>query len=388
MMISKLVQQNKKFVINTRRHLHMHPEPSWKEFETSAFVKEELEKMGIPYISIAKTGVVATIKGDKKGKTVALRADMDALEVTEENNVEYKSKKNGIMHACGHDGHTAMLLGAAKALVEMKEKINGTIKLFFQPAEEMVQGARLMIQEGALENIDGIMGIHLWSGIETGKISCEAGPRMASGDYVIVDIEGKGGHGSMPNQGVDAITVAADFLMNVQSMVSRETNPLESVVVTFGEIKSGSRFNIIAGKAHLEGTARCFNPEIRAQLPEIIDRYGKCIAEAHRAKFELEYKEGTPPTINDAYCSKIASQSVLEFLGDDGLVIYEKTTGSEDMAYYLEKIPGIIAFVGARNDEKEANFAHHHPRFNIDEDALEIGTELYIRFAIDFLNNN
>ena len=176
--------------------------------------------------------------------------------------------------------------------------------------------------------------------------------------------------------------------MNIQSLVSRETNPLESVVVTFGEIKSGSRFNIIAGKAHLEGTARCFNPEIRAQLPEIIDRYGKYIAEAHRAKFELEYKEGTPPTINDAYCSKIASQSVLEFLGDDGLVTYEKTTGSEDMAYYLEKIPGLIAFVGARNDEKEANFAHHHPRFNIDEDALEIGTELYIRFAIDFLNNN
>ncbi|MCD6435108.1 MAG: amidohydrolase [Clostridiales bacterium] len=385
-MIHKLIGKNRDYVIQLRRYFHQHPEPSWNEFETSKYVKAELTKMGVPFISIAKTGVIATIEGNKPGKTVALRADMDALEILEENTTEYVSKNPGIMHACGHDGHTAMMLGTAKALSELKDYINGTVKLFFQPAEEMVQGAKLMIEEGALENVDGIMGIHLWSGIETGKISCEAGPRMASGDYVIVDIKGRGGHGSMPNQGVDAVLVAAAFITNMQMMVSREINPLDPAVLTFGEVKSGTRFNILSGSAHLEGTSRCFDPEIQKRFPEIIKRYGENIAKAYRAEFSLNYIIGTPPTINEPQCSEIAKNSVIDFLGSDGLISYEKTTGSEDMAYYLERVPGLIAFVGARNDEKKANYPHHHPKFNIDEDSLEIGTELYVRFAIDFLN--
>jgi amidohydrolase len=385
-MISKIIHKNCGYVIGIRRHLHMNPEPSWQEYETSALVKSELDKMGIPYVSIATTGIIATIEGGKIGKTVALRADMDALELKELNYCDYASKKDGLMHACGHDGHTAMLLGTAKALVELKEYLNGTVKLFFQPAEEMVQGAKLMIKEGALGGVDGILGIHLWSGIKTGTVSCEAGPRMASGDYVLVDITGKGGNGYLPHQGVDATLVASAFMLNIQSMISREINPLDSAVLTFGEIKSGSRFNMLASKAHLEGTSRCFDPAIRARFPEIIKRYGDYIAQCYRAEFTLNYNQGTPPTINNERCSEIAQQSVLSFLGTDGLITYEKTTGSEDMAYYLEKIPGLIAFVGARNDSKEANYPHHHPKFNIDEDSLEIGTELYVRFAIDFLN--
>jgi len=384
-MINNIIKKNRDYTIQIRRYLHMHPESSWNEINTSAYIKKELDKMNVPYISIARNGIIATIDGLSQGKTVALRADMDALEITEKNTVDYISKNPGIMHACGHDGHSAMLLAAVKALLELKDQIKGTVKFFFQPAEELVEGAKLMIKEGALKDVDGLLGIHLWSGIETGKISCEAGPRMASGDYVIVDIVGKGGHGSMPNQCVDATLVTAAFINNIQSLVSREMSPLEPVVLSFGDIASGTRFNIISESSHIEGTARCFNSDIQKKLPEIIERYGNYICQSYNANFKLDYHIGTPPTINNERCSKIAQESVIDFLTKDGLVNYEKTTGSEDLAYYLEEVPGLIAFVGSKNIKKETDFAHHHPRFNIDEDALEIGTELYVRFAIDFL---
>jgi len=384
-MIEKLIKENKDYVVNLRRHFHMNPEPSWKEFETSKYVKNEFDKMGIPYESFAGTGIVATIKGESEGKTVALRADMDALEVQEENDCEYASKNEGVMHACGHDGHTAMLLGAAKVLNEMKEEIKGSVKLFFQPAEEMVQGAKKMVEEGALKGVDSIFGIHLWSDLETGKINCESGPRMAAGDYVIVDIEGKGGHGSMPDQGVDAGVMTAAFLLNIQSVVSREMSPLDSVVLSFGDIKTGTRFNVIPSKAHIEGTARCFDPEIQDELPKIIKRYGDYLAESYRGKFKLEYIKGTPPTINEEITVKIVEKAVEKFLGKESLIHLDKQTGSEDMAYYLREVPGAIAFVGCKNDEKGANFPHHHPKFDIDEDSLEIGTQLYVRFALDYL---
>jgi len=383
--MKKLIKEKESYIINLRRKFHENPESSWNEFETSKLVKSELESMDIPYISIAKTGIVASIGNNSKGKTVALRADMDALEITELTSTDYVSKKPGLMHACGHDGHTAMLLGAAKILKEIESSINGTIKLIFQPAEEKVEGAKAMIEEGAIDNVDGIMGIHLWSSLEIGKISCGSGPQMASGDYVTVDIEGKGGHGSLPHQGIDAVLVASAFLLNIQSMVSREINPLDPVVLTFGEVKSGSRFNVLSGKAHLEGTTRCFSPEIRSRLPEIIKRYGDYICNSYRAKFHLDYHNGTPPTINDESCSNIAKNSALEFLNPESIVEMSKTTGSEDLAYYLEKIPGVIAFVGAGNKEKSCDFPHHHPKFNIDEDSLIIGTELYVRFALNFL---
>ncbi|PAB59619.1 M20 family metallopeptidase [Anaeromicrobium sediminis] len=381
----KILEMQKDYVIKLRRDFHANPELSWKEFRTSKRIKEELENMGISYVEMAGTGVVGTINGNLPGKTIALRGDMDALEVTEKNEIEYKSQNPGVMHACGHDGHTAMLLGAARALNEVKDKINGSIKLIFQPAEEMVQGAKKMIEEGVLEGVDGILGIHLWSDMKTGKISVDPGPRMASGDHVIIDIIGKGGHGSMPHQGVDAIVAASDLVMNTQSIISREINPLDPVVFTIGEIKAGTRFNVMAGEVHLEGTTRCFDPEIRAKLPHIIERYAHYAASTYRAEARLKYIHGTPPTINHERCSSLAKETVLSMVGEGGLINLEKTTGSEDMAYYLEKIPGLIAFVGSGNDEKEANFPHHHPKFNLDEDSLAIGTELYFKFAIDFL---
>ena len=384
--IKELARQDKEYVIDLRREFHMHPEASWQEERTSKRIKEELDKMGIPYVSVAGTGVVATIKGNNEGKVVALRGDIDALQVNEANDLSYKSQNDGIMHACGHDGHGAMLLGAAKILNEVKHKINGTVKLFFQPAEELAEGAEKMIKEGVMEGVDGVFGIHLWSGLSHGTVSVEEGPRMASADLFKINIKGKGGHGSLPHQGVDAVIVASALVMNLQSIVSREISPLEAAVVSVGKIQGGTRFNVIADEAVLEGTTRCFNNKIRGEFPEIIERIAKNTANSYRAEAELEYSLGTPATINEAESSRIATKSVEKLLGKDGVVEFEKVTGGEDFAMYLEKAPGAIAFVGIRNEEKEANYPHHHPRFNMDEDALEIGTGLYAQYAIDFLN--
>ncbi|TCO76961.1 M20 family metallopeptidase [Marinisporobacter balticus] len=386
MNIKELAKKNKDYVVDLRREFHKYPEPSWHEERTSKRIKEELDKMGIPYISVAGTGVVATIEGKKSGKTVALRGDIDALQVNEANDVSYKSQNEGIMHACGHDGHGAMLLCAAKILNESKNQINGKVKLFFQPAEESAEGAEKMIEEGVVEGVDGIFGIHLWSDLACGLVSVEEGPRMASADLFKIYIKGKGGHGSLPHQGVDAVVTASAIIMNLQSVVSREISPLESAVVSVGKIQSGTRFNVIPDEAVLEGTTRCFNNNIRKDFPEILERIAKNTAASYRAEAELEYTQGTPATINEAGCSKIAGKSVEKLLGIESLVNMERVTGGEDFAMYLEKVPGALAFVGVRNEEKGANYPHHHPRFSIDEDGLEIGAGLYAQFAVDFLN--
>ncbi|MGN9165187.1 M20 family metallopeptidase [Tissierellaceae bacterium HCP3S3_D8] len=388
MNIKELANKYRDYIIDLRREFHMYPESSWEEVRTSSRVKEELDKLEIPYISIAGTGVLATIKGKKIGKTVALRGDMDALETTETNDIPYKSKHDGKMHACGHDGHTAMLIGAANILNDIRDEINGTIHLIFQPAEEVAGGAKKIIEESNfMDEVDGIFGIHLWSDVEAGKVSVEAGPRMASADFFTIDIKGKAGHGSMPHQGIDAVVAASATVMNLQSVVSRELSPLDSATLTIGSFHSGTRFNIIAGDAKLEGTTRCFKPEIRENFPEIIERIAKNTAASYRAEATLSYTWGTPSTINDESCSKIATASVEKLLGKDGVVEMEKTTGGEDFAYFLEKAPGVFAFVGIRNEEKGACYPHHHDKFNMDEDALEIGAALYAQYAIDFLNN-
>lgn len=386
MNIRELAKKYKDYVIDMRREFHMNPETSWNEHRTSKRVKEELEKMGVPYVSMAGTGVVAVIEGKEKGKTVALRADMDALQVTEANEVEYKSKNEGVMHACGHDGHTAMLLGAAKVLNEVKDNLKGTVKLFFQPAEELAEGAVRMIEEGCMEGVDSIFGIHLWSDLECGKVSVESGPRMASADMFKITIKGKGGHGSLPHQGIDAVVAGSAVVMDLQSIVSREISPLQSAVVSVGKFNSGTRFNVISSSATLEGTTRCFSPEIREEFPKIIERIAKNTASSYRAEAELEYTFGTPPVINNEEASKLATNVIQKLYGSQMVAMMEKVTGGEDFARYLEKAPGAIAFVGARNEAKECNYPHHSQRFNIDEDALEIGCALYSQYAVDFLN--
>ena len=386
MTISKLVKDNKDYVINLRREFHKNPEASFKEFNTSKRIKEELDKMNIEYVSCASTGVIATIKGNHPGKTIALRADMDALSVQELNTCEYKSQVENMMHACGHDGHTSMLLGAAKVLNEKRDKIHGTVKLFFQPAEEIGEGAKAMIAEGAMEDVDSVFGIHLWSGIDVGKISVEEGPRMASADWFEIKVNGRGGHGSAPHECVDALVVASSIVMNLQSIVSRQVNPLEPLVLTVGKLTSGTRFNVIAETATMEGTTRCFNPKLREKLPEMMEKIINKIADAYGANASLEYKFLLSPTINHKESSALAEKVASEIVGDENVINFEKVTGGEDFSFFLEKAPGALAFVGCRNESKGVSYAHHHGNFDIDEDALEIGTKLYIQYALNYLN--
>lgn len=386
MAVNKVLEDQTQYVVNMRREFHKNPEVSWQEYQTSKRIKEELDKIGIPWRACAETGVVATIVGGLPGGVVALRADMDALPVNEQNEVIYKSEKQGVMHACGHDGHSAMLLGAAKALEALKAEIPGKIKLLFQPAEELVEGAKRMIAENALEDVEAILGIHLWNDLETGKMNIQSGPRMASGDYVVIDFKGKGGHGSMPDQTVDPIVVASAFVMNSQTILSREKSPMESAVFTIGELKSGTRFNIISESAHLEGTLRCYGEEARDRFADAIKRHAYETAKAFRAEATVTIHKGTPATINEPKISQIAAKVAERIVGSENMISQEKTTGSEDMAYYLQKIPGVMAFVGSGHKDETLSFPHHHPKFDINEESLKYGTALYVQFALDYLN--
>ena len=387
MNIRDLTKKYKDYIIEKRRYFHMNPEPSFNEYNTSKVIQEELTKIGIPFEIFAKTGIIATIKGKSPGKTVLLRADMDALEVCEKNNVSYKSQKEGLMHACGHDGHIAMLLGAAHVLNEIKNDISGEIKLFFQPAEEVAKGSKAVIEESKITDfIDAAFAIHLWQGIPVGKISLESGARMAAADMFSIKVKGKSGHGSMPHETVDAIVVASAIVMNLQHLVSRNTNPLDTLVVTVGKLTAGTRYNIIAGDALLEGTIRSFSDEVWKKVPKQIERVVKNTAATYGAEAEIDLFRATPPLVNNQDISDILKISAEKLYGEDVVTKYEKTPGGEDFAYFTQAVPGALAFVGIRNDEKGINSPHHNETFDMDEEALEMGANLYSQFAIDFLN--
>lgn len=388
MNVKDITKKYKDYIIEKRRYFHMNPEPSFNEYNTSKVVQEELKKLEIPFEIFAKTGIIATIKGKNPGKTVLLRADMDALEVCEKNNVSYKSQKEGLMHACGHDGHIAMLLGAAHVLNEIKNDISGEIKLFFQPAEEIAKGAKAVIEESKItDSIDAAFAIHLWQGIPVGKISLESGACMAAADLFSIKVKGKSGHGSMPHETIDAVVVASAIVMNLQHLVSRNTNPLDTLVVTVGKLTAGTRHNIIAGEALLEGTIRSFSDEVWKKVPEQIERVVKNTAAAYDAEAEIDLVRATPPLVNNQDISNILKISAEKLYGEEVVTKYEKTPGGEDFAYFTQVVPGALAFVGIRNDEKGINSPHHNETFDMDEEALEMGANLYAQFAIDFLNS-
>ena len=388
MNVRDITKKYKDYIIEKRRYFHMNPEPSFNEYNTSKVVQEELKKLEIPFEIFAKTGIIATIKGKNPGKTVLLRADMDALEVCEKNNVSYKSQKEGLMHACGHDGHIAMLLGAAHVLNEIKNDISGEIKLLFQPAEEIAKGAKAVIEESKItDSIDAAFAIHLWQGIPVGKISLESGARMAAADLFSIKVKGKSGHGSMPHETIDAVVVASAIVMNLQHLVSRNTNPLDTLVVTVGKLTAGTRHNIIAGEALLEGTIRSFSDEVWKKVPEQIERVVKNTAAAYDAEAEIDLFRATPPLVNNQDISNILKNSAVKLYGEEVVTKYEKTPGGEDFAYFTQVVPGALAFVGIRNDEKGINSPHHNETFDMDEEALEMGANLYAQFAIDFLNS-
>lgn len=384
MQVKELAQKYKQNVIELRRYFHQHPEASLNEFETSKKIKAVLENIGLNAEIVADTGVVTTIEGAANGKTVLLRADIDALSVTELNECEYKSQNQGFMHACGHDCHISMLLGAAMILNDIKDQLQGSVKLIFQPAEEVAMGAKKMIQAGVLENVDGVFGMHIWSSFDCGSVCVQPGPLMASADLFTINVTGKGGHGSAPHQGVDAVIASSAIVMNLQTMVSREFDPLEPVVVSIGSINSGTRFNVIASEGVLEGTTRCFNHDIRDQFPKTIERIAKETAQSFRAEADLKYTPGTSAVINDEIASKIAEQALNKINAKS--ISIEKITGGEDFSEYMKDVPGVMALLGCRNKEKDAIYPQHHPKYTVDEDALEIGSALYAQYAQDFLN--
>ena len=385
--IKEVIQTYSEELTELRRKLHSEPEVSWEEYKTTQFVCEYLEQLGISYRKTEPTGVIAEIRGGRLGKTVALRGDMDALQVEELNkDLPYASKEDGKMHACGHDAHTAMLLIAAKALNEIKEELPGNVRLLFQPAEEVAEGAKALVKQGAMEGVDNVFGIHIWSQMPTNKVSCTPGPSFASADLFKVTFKGRGGHGAMPHACIDAAIVASSFVMNVQTVVSRTIDAQHPAVLTIGKMVVGTRFNVIAENAVIEGTVRCFHPETRDHIETQLKHYADQVAVIYGATAKVEYIHGTRAVINEEYSANLAQKVAAEAFGEEAVYNEKPTMGGEDFSEYLAHAPGSFALVGSGNPEKDTQWAHHHGKFNIDEDALSTGAELYAQYAWAYLN--
>lgn len=378
------------WVVNLRRDFHRHPEPSFKEIRTSQIVVDELIKMGIKVERIGETGVVGILEGKTPGKVIALRADMDALSVTEKTGLPFSSENPGFMHACGHDCHTSMLLGAAKLLSEIKDEFIGTVKFIFQPAEETAFGADKMVEGGVLKNpdVDFIFGMHIWSDTPMNKVIVQEGPLMASGDTWTLDIKGKSSHGSAPWQGVDAIVCAASIIQSVQTIVSRSNDARSPIVINIGTIKGGERFNVTPGSVQMEGMNRAFSSYSRKKIPEWIERIVKNSCEAYGCEYEFKYNFVCGVTTNDEKGTKLVKNSVIKLIGEEGILSAEKIMGSEDFSAYLEHIPGTLMLLGGRNENKKCCYSHHSNFFDVDEDALPIGVAAYVQVAIDYLSDN
>lgn len=356
-----------------RRHLHAHPELSFEEFETTALIVGLLDDWGVEYERPLPTGVVARIRGSRPGPTVAVRCDIDALPIQEENTFEFASQISGRMHACGHDGHTAVQLGLVKIMNELRNEIHGEIRFLFQPAEEVVaSGARHFIEKGVLEGTEAILGLHLISDLEVGKLSVGAGAVMASMDEFGVSVVGTGGHGAFPHQTRDALVVASSLVGELQTIVSRRIDPMQPAVVTVGSIHAGSAFNVIGPRADLRGTVRTLSEKVR----DLIEQEMNLIVSNHAAGFgcsgHLEYIRGNPTLVNNTALADVLIPAAAATVGDARVVPFGPIMGGEDFAHYTKRIPGLFAFVGARNPAVGANHPHHHPKFTIDEAALPI----------------
>lgn len=369
-------------VIELRHDFHQHPEASMAEFRTTDRIAEELDKMGIPYRRFDPTGLIATIQGGQPGKTVALRADIDALSITETADVPFKSQNEGFMHACGHDTHAAMLLGAAMILNKIKDQLKGTVKLLFQPAEEVATGAKLAIDQGALEGVDMIFGIHIAGQVPAGVVAICPGSSCSAADIFKIKIIGSAGHGAQPEATRDATVAAAALVMNLQTIVSRELPPTQPVVVTVGKLVSGSRFNIVSGEAYMEGTCRSFDPELHHKLPGIMERIAKETAATFRCEAEVEYHMMTEPLVNDPEALELVKQATAKIVDKpEMLVISKPQMGAEDFAEYSVHTQAAFAMVGGGS--KEPNHSDH---IVFDEDSFRTGVALHCQVAYDYLN--
>ncbi|WDF04273.1 M20 metallopeptidase family protein [Shouchella hunanensis] len=374
-----------------RRHLHEHPELSFEEVETPLYIEKQLRKLGITDITtgVGGRGIVARIKGVKPGKTIAFRADFDALPIDEENDVSYASKVPGKMHACGHDGHTAALLGFAAIMKDQVEQLAGTIVLIFQHAEELPPGgAKEMIADGCLDDVDVIFGAHVSSHLPLGKVSCTPGAVMAAVDKFRIHIQGKGGHGAQPHTTLDSIVVGSQLVNELQTIVSRRVDPMAPAVVTVGVFQAGTAFNVIADTATIEGTVRTFDAGVRQKVEDELRAIVKGKEQSTHVTTDVDYLNGYPTLVNSEKESDIVRQLVTDVLGEKSAMMAPPILGGEDFAYYLTKKPGAFFHVGARTEEAYTQFPHHHPRFDFDEHALNHIASLFLALTNHYLIEN
>jgi len=385
------IEDMKDWLVEIRRKIHMHPELGFEETETSRLVSEWLEKFGLEVKrGVAKTGVVSLLNGKKPGKTVAIRADMDALPMDEANQVPYASKVKGKMHACGHDAHVTILLGVAKFFSSIPDQVKGNIKWIFQPAEEGGGGGRVMVEEGALENpkVDAIFGAHVFPFLPIGKVGVYEREGLASADRFTIKIIGKGGHAASPHVTKDPILAAGHLITQIHSIVSRNINPLESAVITIGKVSGGTAFNIIPDEVELLGTVRSLDSQVREELKNRIEQVTQGIVQSFRMECQFKFEYGYPVLVNDWEMTKLVSSACSKGIGEENVEVLKPSMGAEDFAYYLEKCPGSYFRLGCRNEEKGILHPYHSSLFDIDEEVLPFGVEMFTRIIDQYLGLN
>ncbi|MGC8598598.1 MAG: M20 metallopeptidase family protein [Thermoplasmata archaeon] len=389
-MILEQARSKQKEIVELRRLLHQYPEVAHREFKTHRILLEHLERLGIEIRApVAGTGIVADIRGKGRGKTVALRADIDALPIKEENDVPYRSLNDGFMHACGHDAHMSMVYGAALVLNDMRDKLDGNVRLIFQPAEEegTLGGAKPMIEEGALEGVDYILGMHVWPELPEGTVGYRSGPFFAAADTFHLDIIGKGGHGAKPDMTVDPIVVSSKVIDALQLISSREIDPLEPVVVTVGSIHGGTAHNIIPDRVEMKGTVRTMNPKTRDTMEARMRRIIGGITSAFNASYSLNYIYGYPVLVNDRNVTEIMRSNLENLVGKERVVEARQTMGGEDFAYYLQKVPGTFLLLGVYNEKLGYVNSVHTSRFNLNEDILPLGSAIFVSGVMELLKH-
>jgi len=392
--INKKIEKYMPEIISIRRFIHMNPELSNREFETAKLVSSKLLSLGLEIkTGVARTGVVGLLRGTRGGITVAIRADMDALPIQELVDIPFKSLNPGVMHACGHDVHTSIALGTAYVLSSLKDKIQGNIKFLFQPAEEGPPpgeegGAALMIKEGVLEDppVKAIFGLHVWPE-SVGQVLFSPGPILASSDWFQITIKGKSSHGARPHEGIDSITIAAQIIVNLQAIISRTIDPLDSAVLTIGKIEGGTRANIIAQDVRLEGTLRTLNPKIRDTIPELMENMIRGVTHSFGADYVFDFQKGNPVVSNHPELAKIMLPTLFAVLGKENVKELKPQMVAEDFAYYCQKIPGFFYFLGVKNPLEKTMAPLHNPYFNPDERAIPWGIKIMCHLLLDSLEN-
>lgn len=386
-------KEQQDYIVAVRRELHQIPEIGTDLPETQAVIARELDHMGISYRKNRKdSGIIGEIGGAHPGKTILLRADIDALPITEDTGASYASKHENCMHACGHDAHAAMLLGALKVLQENKNLLNGTVRFVFQTGEEICRGSKTAIEEGVMDGVDSVFGLHIGSiagaKIPAGTLVAVSGCCMASFDRFILHIRGVGCHGSTPEKGIDPVTIAANVVLSLQEILAREIPAMDPAVLTLGKIAGGFAYNVMPGEVEIEGTTRALDDGVRKYLAKRISEISKSVAEAYRGTCECEMDWGAPPVVNDPAMTELAQNAAAKALGREHVMTsMSPLMGGEDFAYYLAHKPGAFMFLSSANPEKHTDGPHHNPKFNIDEDVLYMGSATFVSIAEDFLNS-